>query len=81
MGFPAGRIAALIRKYLIERDLLVKSAFAVQPIDFSGISAAGGKSGIRDAAGPLFYRDALRQIAGWSTSVPLTAGRRGAINA
>jgi hypothetical protein len=36
-GFPAGRIAVLIRKYLIEKYLLSKRAIGVQPeIDFFG---------------------------------------------
>jgi hypothetical protein len=56
-GFPAGRVAVLIRKYLIERDLLAKSAIGVQlEIDFFGYFSRrqGNPAGSRgDAAGPV----------------------------
>ena len=74
-GFPAGRIAVLIRKYLIEGDLLAKSAIGVQPeIDFFGYfpcrrEIRHGHAGAAEAGYStvtLFAR-----LRGWSTSVPL----------
>jgi hypothetical protein len=73
--FPAGRIAVLIRKYLIEKDLLAKSAIIVHPeMDFSGISPAGREIRHSRAGAPRAGYSTvtlLAKLRGWSTSVPL----------